>query len=167
MSPIVHPKLEVSEDLRFQHRWWRVERIGWTVMALVLLASLAGALGDGPLSRAATRSASGTFEISFDRVGRRMSPQNLALHIQLGNKPQTVTLSISRSFLAHVELREIFPEPVTVSADASRRLYEFSPAPGAAQIWITVEFEPNEAGLLRGTFTVGDESVAISQLVLP
>lgn len=42
--------LEIEEDLDHQRRCWKLERASWAVMALVLLAAMAGLFGSGPLS---------------------------------------------------------------------------------------------------------------------
>jgi len=40
----------VREDMRFQHRSWRIERAGWMALAAIALAGLTGVFGVGPLS---------------------------------------------------------------------------------------------------------------------
>ncbi|HEU4345558.1 MAG TPA: hypothetical protein VFU31_28750, partial [Candidatus Binatia bacterium] len=44
--------LEIEEDLRFQERAWVVQRVGWGVMLLVIVATAAGMFGEGALSSA-------------------------------------------------------------------------------------------------------------------
>jgi hypothetical protein len=39
--------LEINQDLRFQRRMWAVQRIGWAVMALIVLVGLVGVVRDG------------------------------------------------------------------------------------------------------------------------
>ena len=36
--------LEIHQDLPFQRRSWTVQRVGWAIMALVVLAGLLGGL---------------------------------------------------------------------------------------------------------------------------
>ena len=40
--------MRIEEDRAYQRREWRFERIGWAVMAALLMAGLIGLLGDGP-----------------------------------------------------------------------------------------------------------------------
>jgi hypothetical protein len=49
--PKIGNELAVGEDLEFQRRWWRFERVVWTIFLLILVADLAGLLGRGPLSK--------------------------------------------------------------------------------------------------------------------
>ena len=52
MDEAVSRKYPVREDMRFQRRSWALERVGWAVLALIAIAGLTGALGNGPASRA-------------------------------------------------------------------------------------------------------------------
>jgi len=38
-------ELAVGEDLNFQRRWWRFERIAWIIFVLIIVLDLAGAFG--------------------------------------------------------------------------------------------------------------------------
>ena len=44
--------LEIEQDHDFQRRSWRLQRAGWIVLSLVLLAGLLGLFGSGPLAHA-------------------------------------------------------------------------------------------------------------------
>jgi hypothetical protein len=45
-------QLQIDEDLAFQRREWKIQRVGWGAMALVIIAALLGVFGTGPLSNA-------------------------------------------------------------------------------------------------------------------
>jgi hypothetical protein len=47
--------LEVDQNLEFEKVFWRAQRIGWGVVALVVLAALLGVFGNGSLGWTATR----------------------------------------------------------------------------------------------------------------
>lgn len=57
--------LEVSQDLNFQRREWVVQRVGWVVMAVLLVAALLGLFGPGPLSKSIAGSASGPVRAEY------------------------------------------------------------------------------------------------------
>ena len=42
--------LQIHQDLCQERREWKIQRVGWLLMALMLVAALAGLLGPGPLS---------------------------------------------------------------------------------------------------------------------
>ncbi|HET8720461.1 MAG TPA: hypothetical protein VFM24_00430, partial [Nitrospira sp.] len=46
------PGIQFDQDLRFQERIWRIERVGWLAMAAILFAAVLGLFGRGLLSQA-------------------------------------------------------------------------------------------------------------------
>lgn len=42
--------LELTEDFTFEQREWKVQRIAWLIMALLVLLGLLGLFGAGPMS---------------------------------------------------------------------------------------------------------------------
>jgi hypothetical protein len=46
--------LDIERNHRFQRREWCLERFGWLLLALIILAGLLGLLGTGRFSRTAT-----------------------------------------------------------------------------------------------------------------
>lgn len=60
-----------------QERIWRVERIGWAVLAALLLWALLGGAGNGPLAHASLRDAG--IVLDYERFARRGAPTELTL----------------------------------------------------------------------------------------
>ena len=59
--------MDIEQDLSFQHREWRRERIGWVVIGLILLAGLLGLFGHHPFARATSQTAKGQLTVEYDR----------------------------------------------------------------------------------------------------
>ena len=52
--------LQLEQDLVLQQRTWRVQRIGWVVLALIVLCGTLGLFGGiGPLNSTSTQAADG------------------------------------------------------------------------------------------------------------
>lgn len=66
--------LDIAQDLEHQRREWVIERIGWAIMALILLAALAGLLGSGPLSNARIDHPGSHLSAEYNRFERYQSP---------------------------------------------------------------------------------------------
>ena len=79
--------LEVHEDMRLVRRSWVVQRIGWGVMAALLLAALLGLFGTGPLSRATATAPGGAVTLDYDRFGRYLGPATLLIRVGPGAAP--------------------------------------------------------------------------------
>jgi hypothetical protein len=167
LTAILHPKLEVSEDLPFQRRWWRIQRVGWVAMLLVIISAVAGAFGDGPLSTVYHSSASGRIEVIFDRIVRRSSPQEITFQVRIADGEGPVILRAPRAFFQHSQLDHVYPQPLRSETDAGYWAFHFAPASGSSALWIRLELQTTEAGRQSGIFTVDQEELVISQFVLP
>ena len=66
--------LSLNQNLIFQKRFWRAQRIGWGVLTVALLAALLGVFGSGPLSHTTVSDASGRLTITYERFARLLAP---------------------------------------------------------------------------------------------
>lgn len=71
---------DIERNDRFQRVEWRLQRVGWVVMAAVVAGALAGTFGRGPLSRAVAMAPDGSLEIEYERVQRYQGPSSMTLH---------------------------------------------------------------------------------------
>lgn len=72
-------RFEVHDDLEFQRKTWRFERIGWGVMALLVLAALLGLAGPGWLSK--TTATNAPLRVNYERFLRRDAPVTVEVHV--------------------------------------------------------------------------------------
>lgn len=70
----------VGEDLDFQRRWWRFERVVWTVFVIVLVCDLLGLFGRGWLAKAKRATPDHTLTLDYERVERASTPSVMTLH---------------------------------------------------------------------------------------
>lgn len=101
--------VEATEDLAFQVRSWRVQRIGWLVGLLLLGLAFAGLFGRGLLSTARSASADGGIEVTYQMFARHGAPSQIDVRVgpalvAAGN----ATVWITRDFLEGVELQRSF-----------------------------------------------------------
>ena len=69
-EPTCVGNLDVHQDLPHERLEWTFEPIGWVVIALVLLAALAGLLGRGPLSRATVGHDGAALRVEYNCLAR-------------------------------------------------------------------------------------------------
>lgn len=72
--------LEINQDLAFERRQWPVQRVGWGVGALIIVAALLGVFGSGPLS-AATAGDEETLLVHFQRFVRHKGQGELVVKV--------------------------------------------------------------------------------------
>lgn len=147
---------------------WRVERIGWVVMALALIGALLGVFGDGPISQAREGSPAALM-VDYDRFQRSSAPQmyRFAVHPSLARQG-SVNLRFDQSLIDDMELDSVVPEPETVSAAPGYTSFAFKVEPGTKPLRITFRFRPATFGHRSGTIaTDGAPPVTVDHYIYP
>ncbi len=139
----------LKSELELEGHWedhpWelRVQRIGWILFALLILAALAGLLGHGPLSRATAEDPASSLRIEYQRFERYQGPTELRLHAA----PQAVRggklkIWLSREFLDNIELEQVVPQPVTAELGSDRQTYVFDAPHLTAETLVVLRYKP-------------------------
>ncbi|HZH42938.1 MAG TPA: hypothetical protein VEY50_02475 [Lysobacter sp.] len=159
--------LQLHEDLAHERREWKLQRIGWVLWALLLLAALLGLLGHGPLSDNTARDAAGLASVRHQRFERYEAPS----HYDIEAAPaaaagDVLTLRLERPVLERLELERFEPEPLHVRADGDALLFAFARSPQRTTR-VRVFFRPQRFGTLRARIGVGAARVQFNQFVYP
>jgi hypothetical protein len=161
-----HQPLDLSENDALQRWEWRLQRVGWGIWGLVMLAALAGATGSGPLSRGDALSPDGGFRVEFERFARRTQVTQWKFYLSnAGSDP--IELFIPRSLLDHFKIERIEPEPTfSQVADDGIQLTFATAAVRQAKVVFFLEYE--QMGVHQGRVALaGKEAVTIRQFVYP
>jgi len=139
--------LEINQDLNFERRSWKVERVAWVVAALILLAALLGFLGPGPLGKATAASPDKSLSIDYFRVERYRAPVELRFQVD-GRlaKGGELRVWLDRNFVEALEIKDIQPKPQSVEINGERFVYAFKTAEAPATIKVFLHAEPNKFG---------------------
>ncbi|MER7113349.1 hypothetical protein ABT332_02530 [Saccharomonospora azurea] len=159
----------IDERPAFQRREWRVNRVAWVGLVLILLAGLAGLWGGGALGQARVTGADGRLQVDYDRFVRNLGESTLQVRFPPGSAHEgSIRLSLSQDYLADNEVMATTPDPMSVTAEGDRLVYEFG-VRGDGPLTVTFDLRPNSGlGVLEAT--VGGTSakpVRIRQLVYP
>lgn len=164
-----YPGLQVKEDLHIQHRIWRMQRVGWVLLALFLLAGLLGLLGGaGMLNRGTVGTADGSVRVEYPRLDRYVAPTELSIRIEPSAfSGDSVELAVSRSWLDVFEMYGISPQPQQERVTGGDMQFRFAVTPGQP-VDIAFFGRPHHVGPLPGSLQVGGgERLAFSTFVLP
>jgi hypothetical protein len=168
-KPKRHGDVEVQQDLAHERLEWKIERIGWAAIVLLLVAALAGLLGPGPLSSTTAGERGSPLWVEYDRFVRYRSPTTMRVHLGSGAaRNGAVRLWVTREFVESVELHRVDPQPARVELAPDRTIYTFNVADSTRPIAVIFHLEPNRYG--RMPVAVGLEagpSVAFHQLFYP
>ena len=165
--PKVDNAVAVGEDLTFQRRWWKFENFIWSLFALVLLADVAGLLGNGPLAHTQRKTQDGSLVLQYDRIERATTPNTMTIKpgaqaVQNGR----IVLFVSDSVVKELGAQRIAPQPA-VSAIGNGGITYLFPAVGGSS---TIQFGLQPAKVGFHTITVGvpgGEQLQARVLVLP
>jgi hypothetical protein len=158
--------LDPDRDMPLQRRTWAAERAGWMLMGIAIIAALAGAFSDGPLSAAETSDPTAGLTLQYQRFERYNAPA--LLRIALLSEGETPSLSLNQAFLDSVRILRIVPEPVGSTASAAGYAFHFGKAVSGEAATILVFFEPARFGVVRGEVGVaGRTPLRFTQWVYP
>ena len=162
------PELEVHEDPDFQRRDWLAQRVGWAGLAAMLLAALAGLMGDGPLSDT-TRGDGRHLTVEYDRFVRHGARTVVTFRIapQAAADDRRVHIAIDRQFLVANDLQRQVPEPSATLGhdDAVEFIYDVGPDAALLVRWTV---EPDELGRRSSSVRLNDgPAVEIAQFTYP
>src|SRR5690606_7114479 len=107
-----HP---LQEDMGFQRRAWRMERVAWSVMGLLVLLTGLGLFSDGVLSTATAHDESRRIEVDYDRFYRNSAAATMRWRIQAAHESQS-TVSVNQEFAEAFMVEAMLPEPSSVIA---------------------------------------------------
>ncbi len=161
--------LEITQDLDFQRKEWIAQRVGWTVMALLIGAATLGAFATGPLSSTSASTDDGALTIKYGRFARHGAQTDV--HIEV--VPQSiqggeVQIRADRNFFDTYQIEQIVPEPDSVDLESDGVTWTFTAGDLTAPGEISIRVRPGSVGIRSGGIGLaGGEMVTIRQLVYP
>jgi hypothetical protein len=161
--------LEIAQDIDFQRREWRAQRIGWVVMALLVLAAMAGLTGNGVLARATAGGPADPIRLEYARFDRMQSPSSLRVEVAgdaVGG--EVVELLIDRAYLQGVQIEKVVPEPESVRGAENDLLYVFAVAEPGRPLTVSFDLRHNDFGVKGGRVALPDgPALEFGQIVYP
>lgn len=162
------PGFELDRNATFHRREWAAERVAMVAFVLILLVAGFGLFGDGPLSESERTSASGLLTVHYQRFVRQGGSDQLKVELAPGAGAQgQVKVWVSQSYLSHVQVQSISPQPDSSAARGDGVVYTFQAQPSAP---LTVVFSVQPTGLLREHAAVAlnaEPPVRFGQFVYP
>jgi hypothetical protein len=156
--------LELHE--KFDRRWRVGETIVITILSLLCVAALAGAVGSGALSHATGYIDSAPEQqIRYERIVRSHGSSWMRVRLAKG-ATGVVSVHLDRRLLDSVAVDSVSPTPMVVQAarDGVTYLFDVDRANGAS---LDFKMSPFRFGFVHSTLRVGDGQFALSQVVLP
>jgi hypothetical protein len=160
-------ELEIDQDLQFQRRMWRTERVGWGAMAILLICAVMGLFGNGPLSRMTAQTGE-LLTVEYQRFGRYQAPMEMRLYLAGFTKDHSLFFQLDHTFLSHVQITRITPQPALEepTPDGIGFIYPVRVQDGS--ILVTISYQPEQIGMLKATLMADETSpLSIRQFIYP
>jgi hypothetical protein len=122
----VNEEVAVGENLEFQRRWWRFERVIWLIFSIVIVCDLVGLFGRGWLAKAQASVPDKSLTIEYDRVQRVNTPSTMTLHFGPGAiRNRQVKVYLSDSVVEDLGAQTIAPQPASSAIGRAGITYIF------------------------------------------
>lgn len=166
--------LRDSMDMQAKRREWRLERLGWAIIALVIVLGMAGVFGEGPLAkrRAESTQAGAAFAADYERLNRMDHVSLLVVHVEApGATGDELNLSFDPGTSSAWTIRSSSPS-ADGALDGNGIVYSFPVEDWSRPISIGFEYVPESFGPLTTTLTItaGDlppATLTLDQFVYP
>lgn len=149
--------IDINQDMDYQWREWRIQRIAWVFFGAILLAALLGLLGQGPLSKGRIATPDGAIALDFERIDRANAPTGLTVtlapDVAQGGAAQ---VAFSREFMERISIEEVVPEPQSVETGAGEVIYTFNVEDPSQPASVRLDFQYEQAGLTHGSVRLAD-----------
>ncbi|CAH0198484.1 hypothetical protein [Roseomonas sp. CECT 9278] len=152
----------VGDDLQAQRRVWRLQRLGWAGMIVVVAASAAGLFGaGGPLAGVSTRGATG-LAVDYEAVVRRSRATTWTIALP----PGADTLVLADPATDLFQPRLVLPRPIDERRVDGGLAMTFHPAAGGRPS-VQLSLTPSAPGWHAVRLSAGGSSTLLHIATLP
>jgi hypothetical protein len=151
--------------MSLQRRLWRVERLGWGALVLLVLLTVLGLFSKGPLSEAEVASADADLRVRFERFERNGAASELVVHARSGADGKVV-LGIDGDFLRSFTVESLQPPPLSSRSRGEGAEYLFA---ADDQGWVTAHFSlrAQRFGVSHSSVSAAGDTLPIAQFIYP
>lgn len=159
--------IEVDQNLDHARSLWRVQRVGWVIMLLIVIGGLLGLFGNGPLAEDRARAEGLTLD--YDRFARHGAASSLRVEVRPeAVRGDTLKLWITRDFIDGLKLESVVPEPASVETRGDLLVFAFAHPEPPGPTRITFNVRPDEYWTQRARAGIdGGGSLSFRQLIYP
>ncbi|MBT2339887.1 MULTISPECIES: hypothetical protein [Pseudomonas] len=156
----------VREDMAYQLKVWRFERVGWYVLVLLVILTLLGLFSRGPLSSRDVQSRDGTLGVEYEMFHRNGSDNPMIIHLE-GPPNAVLEVELGGDWLEGFNVEALQPQPLrSAGAGKGMKFWVQADAQGQANLYLSV------LGTGLGTYhsriaMPGGAAVSFDQFIFP
>jgi hypothetical protein len=160
MEKIKTTSLDLEDEINLHQKGWNIQRAGWAVILLLLVASALGLFGSGLLSSKELTANGNT--IRFEKLARFESPMHLRVNAKSNNGK--IEVRIPQSYLKEIELDKIVPEPVDQRLKKEQAIFIFEATDFS---FIDFYLIPEKAGPVKAVIQVNESNFSVNHFIYP
>lgn len=158
---VINSDLEINEELELHEKGWKIQRIGWIFIFLLVALGAFGFFGDGLASK--TTKTHTQANIQYDRFYRREARMEMKVDLlQSTNTP--VDIAFPNNYIKNFRLESILPEPANIKVENNQVHYFFD---GNGSMNIIFYLIPQKAGNISGTIRINENQFPITHFIYP
>ncbi|MCP2072536.1 UNVERIFIED_ORG: hypothetical protein J2Y77_001972 [Pseudomonas lini] len=156
----------VREDMDYQLKVWRFERVGWYILVLLVVLTLLGLFSRGPLSSRDLQSRDGSLGVEYETFNRNGSTNPMIVHMK-GQPNAVLEVALDGAWLQGFEVQTLQPQPVrAASAGQGMRFWVQADAQGQASLYLSLLGQG--LGIYHGRLAMpGGASLSFDQFIFP
>lgn len=156
----------IVEDMARQRRAWRIERVGWYALLVLIALTLLGLFSKGPLSTTTATSSDGSLTVNYERFSRNGAEERMLIRAR-GQPGQHLEVALPAGLLEGVALEALQPQTgPAYSRDRDLIIPLRADAQGTAVLYLTLRSDG--AWLFKGDVGLSTGAqVAVSKFIYP
>lgn len=157
----------VQENMKWQKAEWRIQRVGFVLLLLFVIAGACGFFSKGVISSQQVSAADGRLTVEYEHFGRRQSNMDMALRLRkLSGDHYQVTLSGEAMDNFQIQTLQPQPDETWSSEDQLILIWHRRLQQNNATVWLSLQ--PQSFGHYPVKITLDNRSqVTFSQFIYP
>lgn len=156
--------LELDDDMRHHQLFWRLKRIGWILMALLVFTAFAGYTGGGWSSEREIINEGIAF--TYQKIARRSALAKMYIKSDVSGK-DTLAISFDNNYMRDIMIESINPEPIETITAGATMTFKFLTNRNESEAEVTFFVRPDKHGNMSFNVTSNGTKVSVKQLIFP
>lgn len=156
---VKHP-LELDEDIVMHEKGWVVQRIGWALMMLTILAGALGLFGEGVISKQQPKL--GELRAEYDKFFRYETEMKIVIESPASD---ISTISLPQAYLKKFRMVRFVPDPLDNITNSEDVVFNFQ---GTQNHIVTIYMVPKSYGTINANMRVNSlDPIQLSHFIYP
>jgi hypothetical protein len=159
--------IEVSQDVTFQFRVSRFQRISKLLLLLLLVCALAGLFGGGSFLGGYVRASERELSVEFERFLRYDASHQINIDLTPADTAANGPLWLDIGYLRLCKIESITPTPEREYSSSNKVFFRIRSDPQSPRSTVSIRYRPMSVGRLVTTIGLGSSKILIKQFVYP